>query len=127
MAARLTETEREAGAALGFGGRLPAEARRRLRLVGFRPLRKGGLLGFATVEFLALGLVIADCPVQNSHGHIWCGLPAKPVLDQDRHHVRANGKGRYAAILKWRDRACSDRFSDRVVELINEQYPGVLE
>jgi hypothetical protein len=71
-----------AGEAAEFGGTPPAAARRGLRLVSFRPLRKGGLLGFATVEFLALGLVIADCPVQKTHARIWCGLPAKPVLDQ---------------------------------------------
>jgi hypothetical protein len=126
---RLKEDERAAAEAVGFGGTLPAEARRGLRLVVFRPLRKGGLLGFATVEFLALGLVVVDCPVQNTHGRIWCGLPSKPVLDQDGHHVRINGKGQgqYAALLKWCDRARSERFSERVIELVRQQYPGALE
>jgi len=97
------------------------------RLVGFKPLRKGGLLGLATVEFVALGLVIAECAVQKTHGRIWSPLPSKPVLDQGVHHLRSNSKGQYAALLKWRDRAHHDRFSDRVVELVRQQYTGALE
>lgn len=99
---------------------------RPLRLLGFKPLKKGGLLGFATVELPIIGLTIADCPVQSSHGRIWCALPSKPVLDQTGQHVKINGKGQYAAILKWRDRQISDHFSERVVELVREQYPGAL-
>lgn len=106
---------------------MPVEARRGVRLVGFKPLRKGGLLGLATVEFVALGLVIAECPVQKTHGRIWSPLPSKPVLDQGGHHLRSNSKGQYAALLKWRDRAHRDRFSDRVVELVRKQYTGALE
>jgi hypothetical protein len=117
-----TATEREAGQAAGFGGTLPA---RRLRLISFRLLKKGGLLGFAIVDYL--GLVIVDCPLQITHGRVWCGLPGKPVLDADGHHIKLDGKGQYAAVNKWRDRAHSDRFSDRVVELVRQQYPGALE
>lgn len=99
--------------------------RRLLRLVSFKELRKGGLIGFATIE-MAPGLTIADCPLQTSHGRTWCGLPAKPVLDQDGRQVVSDGKKQYAAILKWRDRELSDRFSDRIVELVREQYPELL-
>jgi hypothetical protein len=72
--------------------------RRLLRLVSFKELRKGGLLGFATVE-MAPGLTIADCPVQSSHGRVWCGLPAKPVLDPDGRQAEVSGKRQYTAIL----------------------------
>jgi hypothetical protein len=105
---------------------MPAEARRGLRLVSFRPLRKRGLLGFATIEILAVGLIIADCPVQEAHGRIWCGLPAKPVLDQSGRQIEVSGKKQFAALLKWLDRARGDRFSDRVVELVRAHYPGAL-
>ena len=99
--------------------------RRRLRLVSFKTLKKGGLLGFATIE-MAPGLTIADCPLQSSRGRVWCGLPAKPVLDPEGRQVEVSGKKQYAAILKWRDRDLSDRFSERVVELVREQYPEAL-
>ena len=106
---------------------MAAEARRGLRLVSFKPLKKGGLLGFVSIEILAIGMTVVDCPVQKTAGRIWVALPAKPVLGQDGHQVEVGGKKQYAAILKWRDRARSDRFSDRVVQLVREQYPEALQ
>jgi hypothetical protein len=100
---------------------------RGLRLVSFKPLRKGGLLGFCTIEILAIGLTVDDCPLQSTHGRIWCGLPGKPVIGQDGRHAEAGGKKQYAAILKWRDRAHSDRFSDAVVELVRRRHPEAFE
>ena len=121
MAGRLTEAERQVGEAVGFGG---TPAARRVRLVSFRQMKKGGLLGFVTVDYL--GLVVVDCPLQITHGRVWCGLPGKPVLDADGHHVKLNGKGQYTAVNKWRDRGHSDRFSDRVVELVRQACPEAL-
>jgi hypothetical protein len=100
-------------------------SRRRLRLVSFKELRKGGLIGFCTIE-MAPGLSIVDCPIQASHGKVWCGLPAKPVLDQNGRQVVVGGKKQFSLVLKWRNRDLSDRFSERVVELVRQQYPGML-
>jgi hypothetical protein len=96
-----------------------------MKLAGFKEVRKGGLVGFATVE-LSIGLTIHDVAVCESHGKAWAGLPGKPVLDRDGRHVKTNDKGQYVAILKWRDRALSDRFSDAVIELVRAQYPAAL-
>jgi hypothetical protein len=46
------------------------------------------LLGFATVEFQGLGLVIADCPAQITQGRIWCGLPRLDQGKQQRSRTR---------------------------------------
>ncbi len=79
--------------------------RRLLRLVAFKEMRKGGLIGFATVEITPPGLIVVDCPLRvNGVGAYWCALP----------------------VLKWRDRDRGDRFSARVVELVRQQYPGAL-
>ena len=100
--------------------------RRLLRLVSFKELRKGGLIGFCTVEITPPGLTIVDCPLRvNGEGSYWCALPAKPMLGQDGRQVESGGKKQYATILKWRDRGLSDRFSERVIELVRQQYPGV--
>jgi hypothetical protein len=95
--------------------------------VSFEKLRNGGLIGFCTVEITPPGLTIVDCPLRvNGEGSYWCALPAKPVLDQSGRQVEVGGRKQYAAILKWRDRERGDRFSSRVIELVREQYPGVL-
>jgi hypothetical protein len=51
----------------------------------------------------------------------------KPVLDETGQQKRdANGRPQYVAIAEWTTRTLSDRFSARVIELIEQQYPGAL-
>src|SRR5262249_34411093 len=89
----------------------------RLRLRGWRELRKNSLLGFATIELLPFGLTVEDVPINVSGGKPWAALPAKPVLDRDGRQVVVNGKKQYAAMLHWNDRQMRDRFSTAVVQL----------
>jgi hypothetical protein len=51
----------------------------------------------------------------------------KPVRDETGQQKRdANGRPQYVAIGEWTTRTLSDRFSARVIELIEQQYPGAL-
>jgi hypothetical protein len=93
-----------------------------LRLLDFKPLRKGALIGFATVE-LPIGLEIRDCPVCMSRGKAWAGLPGKPQLKDDRVIRDERGKLVYSTILDWRERGLRDAFSERVVALVREHDP----
>ncbi len=75
--------------------------RPRMRLLSWKPMRKGTLRGFATVE-LPIGLRIFDCPVLTAKNGPWAVLPSKPVLDADGQHVKPGGrKGQYAPVRKW--------------------------
>ncbi len=101
--------------------------RPRMRLVSFKPLTKGTLRGFATVE-LPIGLRITDCPVLVGSRGAWACLPSKPILDREGKHVRPDGKkGQYASILEWRDRDLSTRFGQAVVELVRAKHPDLLD
>ena len=97
-----------------------------MRLIGFKPLVKGSLRGFATVQ-LPIGLTIEDCPVLVGRNGAWAALPAKPVLDREGRQVKPDGKPQYVAILKWRDRDLSDRFSAAVVDLVRQHHPDALD
>jgi hypothetical protein len=102
-----------------------ASNRPRMRLVSFKAVAKGALRGFAHVE-LPCGLRIEDCPVFQSNGKAWASLPAKPVLDTEGRHVKPDGKGQYAAIVKWRDRDLNERWSAALVALIRTRHPHAL-
>ncbi len=98
-----------------------------MRLVGWKPLPKNSLRGFATVE-LPIGLTIADIPVLIGKNGPWASLPSKPQIDRDGTHKRdANGKPLYVAILSWRDRELSARFSDSVVALVRDADAHALD
>ena len=98
-----------------------------IALVAWRPLVKGALRGFATVE-LPIGLKLVDCPVLVSNGKAWVSLPSKPVLDRDgRQKIDANGKPAYVPVLEWRSRELGDRFSEIGIAAIRRIYPGALD
>ncbi len=104
-----------------------ATDRPKMRLISFKPLPKGALRGFATVE-LPIGLVMHDVCVLIGKNGPWASLPAKPVLDREGRHVKPDGvKGQYAAILEWRDRATADKFSAAVVDMVRAAYPDALD
>jgi hypothetical protein len=116
-----------AAAQATWGAPLAARRPRTIALVAWRPLVKGALRGFATVE-LPIGLKLIDCPVLLSSGKAWASLPSKPVLDRDgRQKIDANGKPTYAGILEWRSRELSERFSEAVVRAIRQAYPGAID
>ena len=120
-------SDRAAIGALAVSGEV-APPSRRLRLMSFKPMRKGQLLGFCTIE-LPPGLILSDLPVLiGNNGRPWVALPGKPVLDEAGRAKRdINGKIEYQPIGKWTSRPLSDQFSARLVGLIDEQYPGALE
>jgi hypothetical protein len=91
-----------------------AQRPRTIALVAWRPFVKGALRGFATVE-LPIGLKLVDCPVLVSAGKTWVSLPSKPVLDRD-------GRQKIA-MLDWRSRELSERFSQAVARAIRQLCP----
>jgi hypothetical protein len=127
MSARPTAAELRRGEVATWGAQADHEAaqRRRMRLVSWKPVSKGSLRGFATVE-LALGLKLIDCPVFAGASGAWASLPSKPVLDREGRHARPGGKAQFAAVLEWRSRELADRFSAAVVALVRAAHPDAL-
>jgi hypothetical protein len=113
-------------AAATLASPLPLPERPRMRLVAWKPMRKGDLIGFATVE-LPIGLKLIDCPVLIGPRGRWASLPSKPQIDRDgRQKTDTNGRAVYAPVLEWRDRGLADRFSAAVVELVLQAHPEAL-
>jgi DNA-binding cell septation regulator SpoVG len=99
----------------------------KMRLLGWRRLPKGSLLGFAEIE-LPIGLVIREIPVLRGPEGPWAALPGKPELDRDNRTVRLGPDGRplYRELMVWRSRRLREAFSERVVALVRAAYPDDL-
>lgn len=98
----------------------------RLRLISWKSVRSGSLLGFASVE-LPIGLRIYDCPVMNGKNGLWASLPSKPQLDRDgKKRISADGRTLYDDVLGWSERRLAEAFSERVVALVRDAHPGDL-
>jgi DNA-binding cell septation regulator SpoVG len=98
-----------------------------MRLIGWRPLHKGQLLGFAAVELPVVGLQLFDIPVLRGREGVWASLPNRAELDeQRRQRVGPDGKPAYARIAAWRSKKLEQAFVKRVVELVRAVHPDDL-
>jgi hypothetical protein len=96
----------------------------RMLLREWRPCFKNTLRGFCVVE-LPSGLIVRDVSIHEKAGKWWACLPAKPQIGSDDKVIRNHGgKVQYAAVISWRDRDLSDRFSAAVVDLVRSQHPA---
>ena len=101
----------------------PPNSKPRMQLLEWRAFRKNTLHGFAVIE-MPSGLVVRDVSIHEKAGKWWASLPSRPVLDSDGRQIRNHsGKAQYAALLGWRDRDLSDRFSAAVVALVRAEHP----
>jgi hypothetical protein len=105
---------------------------RRLKLRGWKRVTKGSLIGFANIT-LPIGdadLEVDDLPLLiSSNGKAWATWPGKPVLTKEGTVAKLPGssKPQYVAILRWRDRETSERFSQALVALVKAADPGAFE
>jgi hypothetical protein len=95
--------------------------------VEFRPLRKGSLLGFATVR-LGSGLILYDDGVHRQGSRAWCSPPARPWINGDGSLVRddATGKVKYAPVVRFATHGVRSSWSRQILAALQEQYPEVI-
>jgi hypothetical protein len=111
--------------AAGWGDRPPP---RRMRLISWRPVRSGKLLGFASVELLGIGLRLFELPLFAGTNGPWAALPRKARLDREkRQRLDANGSPEFEPVAEWKDRASADAFSAAVISVIRAAYPDALD
>jgi hypothetical protein len=87
---------------------------------------RNGARGFATIK-LPNGLIVRDVSVHSKGGTDWARLPARPMLDRNGIAARVDvGKIKYSAVLQWRERDLTDRFSAAVATtaLDGEEKPS---
>jgi hypothetical protein len=124
---RPTETELRRAAAAAWGDRPEPTGRPRMRLVGWRRLRRGSLVGFADVELPAFGLRFCGCSVFEKNGRRWATLPGRPQV-KDGQLIRDDaGKLVYEPSAIWLDTRLGEAFSGRVCELVAGADPSAFE
>jgi hypothetical protein len=96
-------------------------------LLAWRPLVKGALRGFATIQ-LGRSLKIIDVSVLCSNGKRWASLPSKPLIGDGKVLLDDRGKQRYAPVMEWGDKQAADRFSVAVIAAVRAEHgPEALE
>ncbi len=70
-------------------------------LLSWKPMRRGGLLGFARIR-LGRAMIVNDVSIAHSSGTAWAAMPSKPRLDASGAAMRdARGKVLYTPLIEW--------------------------
>lgn len=113
-----------AAVAVAYGDKPPPK---RMRLTSFKLVKRGALLGFCTIR-LPSGLLISGCSIwRSAAGRTWAALPERPVIGRDGMPVKIDGRQQYERLLRWPDRATSDRWSSALVELVRQRHPEAFD
>jgi hypothetical protein len=98
-----------------------------VKIVEWRALRKGSLLGFSKVQFPS-GLIISDVTILDSGKGPWAAPPSKPMIGKDGAALKDDkGKVRYSPIIEFRDKDTRDRWSASVVDAMRDACPEAFE
>jgi hypothetical protein len=108
MAQRVSESEREAGQAAGFGGTLPA-----IVAANFKRLDKNTLIGSADITVVRWKLTFRGCLWFRKGSKEWVNFPGREWLDRD-------GSKQFADLIKFTDRETFERFQVAALAAIHK-------
>jgi len=100
--------------------------RNTLACLGFRPCRKGTLVGFAIMKFNKLCLEVRDVAIHRKGNARWAQLPAKAQLDRDGQTI-CLGKVQYVNTFSFDAPAVREAFSQAAVAAVLVRYPAVFD
>jgi hypothetical protein len=92
------------------------------RILSWRPLRRGALLGFAKVAFPS-GVVLAEVAIMRGPTHAWCAPPTRPRLHRGELVRKTNGKIQQLDLIEFMSSDIKDRWSHSIIAALRAQYP----
>jgi hypothetical protein len=94
-----------------------------LECVGWKPLRRNTLAGFAQIRVVDMRLTVQDVALHNKGESRWAALPGKPQL-RDGVLIRDDaGKIQYVPLFEFDTAEVRSAFSRAAVAAVLELYP----
>jgi hypothetical protein len=90
----------------------------KIQAIGFRPLERNTLRGFASLALGSSGLLIHECPVHCTNGRWWVGFPA-------RSYGGADGAQHWKPLIEFGNADSRDRFREQAIAALREKYPEI--
>lgn len=98
-----------------------------IRILDWRPMQKGALLGFAKIE-LPSGMIIVDCTICTGPNGPWASPPSKAMIGRDGLVMKDQAdKVRYQPLIEFTSKDVRNRWSDAVLQAVREAHPDVFK
>ena len=96
------------------------------RLLDWRPLVKGSLLGFAKVQFSS-GLIMAEIGVHRGGHRVWAAPPARLWLDREADALVRDelGNPKYQPIIEFANHGVRASWSRQVIRAVQLVHPAL--
>lgn len=100
-------------------------AKMTLECVGWKPLRRNTLAGFASIRIADMRLTVIDVALHNKGSQRWAALPSKPIIDRNGVAKRdpSTGKIVYTPMFDFDAAAVRSAFSDAAVAAVLTLHP----
>ena len=100
-----------------------------LECVGWRPLRRNTLAGFATIRIVDMRLTVVDVAIHSKGDARWAALPAKPVIDREGVAKRdpASDKIQYVPLFEFDTAGVRNAFSQAAIAAVLELHPDAFD
>ena len=99
-----------------------------IQIRDWRPMRKGGLLGFAKIE-LPSGMILHDVTILIGDRGAWASPPSKPMIDRNGVAMTdaGTGKVRYSPLIEFASKEIREKFSNAVIDGLRATHPEVFQ
>jgi hypothetical protein len=94
--------------------------------VGWKPLVRNTLRGFASIRISEINLTIHDVAIHEKGESRWAALPARPQL-KDGMAITKDGKIQYATLLEFSDHGTRNAFSQAVIRAVLDFAPSAFD
>lgn len=96
-----------------------------IKVLDWRELHKGALLGFAKVQ-LPSGMILSDVTILAGSSGPWASPPSKPMIGRDGAVMKDDkGKVRYSPIIEFASKEIRDKWSGAVIDAMRAARPEV--
>jgi hypothetical protein len=94
--------------------------------IGFKPIRKGTLVGFADIVIRELKLTIHDVGLHEKGSSRFASPPSRPWVKDGQVVTDDAGKTQYVQIIEFADRGTRDAFSQTVWRAVEKFDPDAV-
>jgi hypothetical protein len=101
-----------------------SEQRLHVRCTHWQPLRRGSLLGYASIELTAYGVILNSVPVFSAaDGGLRAGVPTHPLLGTDGTVLMKGGKPARLPALAFVNVETRERFLRATAAALHAKFP----
>ncbi len=98
----------------------------RVRVLEWRPLARGSLVGFCSVQF-ASGMIVREIALHRMGTRAWASPPARPWTKGNELVLDENGKLKWQPLIDFATHGVRASWSHQIVAALHQAFPEAFD